>query len=89
MSNVVGLDGNVPMVARQPSERLVETLRDLLRRAEDGDIQAASVAFVDGDGCASWVNSGRLGSYSLIGAGMAATHSLLALAAQSDTVTTS
>lgn len=65
--NVVGIHG---MPTGQPdiSDACVDTLRDLLQRAEAGDIIGIGISALHCDGCASFWVSGRAGGYSMIGA---------------------
>lgn len=67
MSKVESLFGG-PVTTREPNAICVDTLRDLLERAEAGEIVGVVVAAVHYDGCATFELGGMLGGYSLLGA---------------------
>ncbi len=68
MSKVVGLNGEVPLQAGQPSAVLVEFLEEQLRLAKDGRIQGAATAVLFNDGTCGWHVCGRVGGLHMMGA---------------------
>lgn len=67
-SNVVGIYGDVPVQRAEPNETAINALKDLLERAESGELQGVAVSYLDRDGIASYVIAGRICSFSTIGA---------------------
>lgn len=65
---VIGIHGGVSHRSGEPCETSIEALKDLLERAEAGEVQGVAVAYLDKDGVASFVISGRIGGYPTIGA---------------------
>jgi hypothetical protein len=66
MSEVVGLFGDVPN--GKPVKSCVNALRDLLERAEAGEVIGLAVATLDSRNAASYVVGGLIGAYGLLGA---------------------
>lgn len=78
MSNVLTIPGIIPAVnPREPNEVLVNTLRELLERAESGEIVGMAAGFMHGDGQSHWTVAGAVGAFSLIGALRMAEHDLI------------
>ncbi len=65
--NVIGLNGR-PSSAMEPSEPCVNTLRDLLERAEAGEVIGVGIAAVHHDGDASYYLAGCVGGFGMQGA---------------------
>lgn len=67
MSNVTAIFGG-PTGVPSRDENAVTVLRDLLERAEAGEVVAVAVAAMTHDGLASCHTGGLIGAYSMIGA---------------------
>ena len=67
MSKVVSLTEE-PAGKREVSEVCVDTLRDLLQRAEAGEVVGVGLAVLHHDGDASYHVAGRIGGFSMSGA---------------------
>lgn len=57
-----------PTYERQRVETCVEVLRDMLERAENGEIVGAAVVALSYDGHGEYMIGGRVGGYSMLGA---------------------
>jgi hypothetical protein len=67
MSDVVGLFGDVPEPGK-PAASCVDALKDLLERAEAGEIVGIAAAAVNPRGNALYIMGGIVGAYGLLGA---------------------
>jgi hypothetical protein len=67
MAEVVGLFGDVPEPGK-PAASCVNALRDLLERAEAGEIVGFAAAAVSGTGNALYMVGGIVGAYGMLGA---------------------
>lgn len=77
MSAVVDINsGLVAPSARIPYEPLIALLKELLEKAECGEIQGAAVAYVFADGDTTYQISSRQTSFGLVGAVETAKHEL-------------
>jgi hypothetical protein len=65
--NVVRLTGGAVMQGI-PNARCIEALRDLLERAEAGEVVGIACAVMHGDALASYRVCGTVGGYSMLGA---------------------
>lgn len=65
--NVVGLNGR-PAGSMEPVETCVNALRDLLERAEAGELIGVALAGLHHDGDASYHVAGRVSGFGLQGA---------------------
>lgn len=67
VSNVASLFGG-PTGQAEPNETCIAALRDLLARAEAGEIIGIAMASLEKDGKSGFVVAGHVGGYSMIGA---------------------
>jgi len=51
MADVIGLDGKASTKGAAPVPRVVAALKELLARAEAGQVRQLAVVYVDGAGC--------------------------------------
>lgn len=65
--NVIGLNG-APRGQREVSAPCVNVLRDLLERAEAGEVIGVGISALHHDGDASYYVCGRVGGFSMVGA---------------------
>ncbi|QDP65872.1 MAG: hypothetical protein Unbinned7865contig1001_71 [Prokaryotic dsDNA virus sp.] len=68
MSNIVNLNGDEVLSPREVSQDAVNTLKDLLERAESGELVAVSGVFTHKDDCVEYFGAGKIASYSMMGA---------------------
>lgn len=77
MSKIVSLAGDPLPDNREPQQQLVAYLREVLEKAESGEIQGVALVHLDYDRTANWAVAGLIGGYTLLGAATAL-HSFLA-----------
>jgi hypothetical protein len=65
--NITSIHGGA-IAHNEPNEGCIETLRDLLQRAESGDITGIVCATLHSDKTASYSLAGLVGPYSMLGA---------------------
>lgn len=65
--NVTSLHGGV-VNKREPNESCIRNLRELLEKAEAGEITGFACSCLHGDNTASYTIAGLVGPYSLLGA---------------------
>ena len=64
--NVTSLHGG-PVLTPTPNESCIAFLRDMLEKAESGEITGFVAASLHGDGLASYTIAGMIGPYALLG----------------------
>lgn len=64
--NVTALRGG-PVLARVPNDGCISYLRNLLEQAESGEVVGFVGSALHGDGKASYVIAGIIGTYALVG----------------------
>lgn len=70
MTDIVYIRGAKPEapVERVPNDALVACLKDMLQKAEAGEITGAACVMVYDDGMASYSLVGQVGGFSMVGA---------------------